>query len=173
MVAADWRTYHNRKKSRLRSTRKLLIPKRRDVRVVEGARLESDCGEAHRTTPEHLVAQSMQRVGTLTCRSMSLRISRHCSRSRTDVTQFLHNFRFDLSAQAGGWTTRSSASRLTRCAPLAAVRLASGRRFDLVVRTTIPTNPEGIPGYARVPGCVIHSQRLDCLSSRAQVPVVG
>jgi hypothetical protein len=36
---------------------KLLIPlKRRDGRVVEGARLESDLGDAHRVIPEHLFA---------------------------------------------------------------------------------------------------------------------
>ena len=36
---------------------KLLIPlERRDVRVVEGARLESDCGQAHRATPKHFLA---------------------------------------------------------------------------------------------------------------------
>jgi hypothetical protein len=42
---------------------KLLIPlSRRDVRVVEGARLESNSGELHRTIPKHLLAQSPQRV---------------------------------------------------------------------------------------------------------------
>ena len=42
---------------------KLLIPlARRDVRVVEGARLESHSGELHRTIPKHLLAQSPQRV---------------------------------------------------------------------------------------------------------------
>ena len=36
--------------------RKPLIPlSRRDVRVVEGARLESDSGEHHQATPKHLV----------------------------------------------------------------------------------------------------------------------
>ena len=40
---------------------KLLIPlSRRDVRVVEGARLESDFVHAYRATPKHLVAQSVQ-----------------------------------------------------------------------------------------------------------------
>jgi hypothetical protein len=50
---------------------KLLIPlKRRDVRVVEGARLESGCGGAHQATPNHLVAQSTQRLTAFKCLSM-------------------------------------------------------------------------------------------------------
>jgi len=53
-----------------RSHRKLLILKRRDVRVVEGARLESDFGEAHQVTPKHLVAQGIQRVMPSRCSSM-------------------------------------------------------------------------------------------------------
>jgi len=32
--------------------------KRRDGRVVEGARLESEAGEGHQATPKHLIAQS-------------------------------------------------------------------------------------------------------------------
>jgi hypothetical protein len=37
---------------------KLLIPlSRRDVRVVEGARLESEAGEPHRATPKDFFAQ--------------------------------------------------------------------------------------------------------------------
>jgi hypothetical protein len=52
-------------------SRKLLIPlARRDVRVVEGARLESEIGHAHRATPKHLVAQSIQRFAALRCSSM-------------------------------------------------------------------------------------------------------
>ena len=40
---------------------KLLIPlERRDVRVVEGARLESDSGDAHEVTLRHLAAHSIQ-----------------------------------------------------------------------------------------------------------------
>ena len=43
--------------------RKLLILKvRRDVRVVEGARLESDPGDAHLAPPKHFLAQSIQHV---------------------------------------------------------------------------------------------------------------
>ncbi|HXW06859.1 MAG TPA: site-specific integrase [Vicinamibacterales bacterium] len=42
---------------------KLLIPlERRDVRVVEGARLENESGNAHRATPKHLFAQSIPRL---------------------------------------------------------------------------------------------------------------
>ena len=42
---------------------KLLIPlERRDVRVVEGARLENDSGEPHLAVPKHLLAQSNQRL---------------------------------------------------------------------------------------------------------------
>src|SRR5258708_6324208 len=36
--------------------------KRRDVGVVDRARLESDFGEAHRVIPKHLFAQSVQRL---------------------------------------------------------------------------------------------------------------
>jgi hypothetical protein len=50
---------------------KLLIPlERRDVRVVEGARLESDCGDAHQTTLKHLVALAIQPLTHQTCASM-------------------------------------------------------------------------------------------------------
>jgi integrase len=50
---------------------KLLIPlKRRDVRVVEGARLENDSGELHRVVPKHLFTQSIQRLPAATCRLM-------------------------------------------------------------------------------------------------------
>ena len=50
---------------------KLLIPlERRDVRVVEGARLESEMGDAHEVTPKHLVAHSIQRFTPLSCSSM-------------------------------------------------------------------------------------------------------
>jgi hypothetical protein len=39
---------------------KLLIPlARRDVRVVEGARLESHCGEQPQASPRHFIAQSL------------------------------------------------------------------------------------------------------------------
>jgi hypothetical protein len=44
--------------------------KRRDGRVVEGARLENDLGEAHRPTSKHFVAQSIQRLAALRCFSM-------------------------------------------------------------------------------------------------------
>ena len=50
---------------------KLLIPlNRRDVRVVEGARLENDSGDAHRVTSKHFIAQSIQRLAALKCASM-------------------------------------------------------------------------------------------------------
>jgi len=38
-----------------------LILKRRDVRVVEGARLENNSGDAHRATPKRFFGQSIQR----------------------------------------------------------------------------------------------------------------
>ena len=42
---------------------KLFIPfERRDVRVVEGARLENDSGELHRVIQKHLFTQSIQRL---------------------------------------------------------------------------------------------------------------
>ena len=40
----------------------LILKTRRDVRVVEGARLESESGEAHRGTPKRNVTQSVQRL---------------------------------------------------------------------------------------------------------------
>ena len=58
--------------------KQLILKTRRDVRVVEGARLESNSGEAHRTTLERLVAQSLQRVSAVTSRSVCLRNS-ECS----------------------------------------------------------------------------------------------
>ena len=48
-IAEDWKVYP--------LARKPLIPKtRRDVRVVEGARLENDSGESHRATAKHPIA---------------------------------------------------------------------------------------------------------------------
>ena len=50
---------------------KLLIPlERRDVRVVEGARLENESGDAHRVIRKHLFAQSNQRLPATECLSM-------------------------------------------------------------------------------------------------------
>jgi hypothetical protein len=50
---------------------KLLIPlERRDVRVVEGARLESDFGERHQATPKDLVAQLNQELSAKRCSLM-------------------------------------------------------------------------------------------------------
>jgi hypothetical protein len=50
--------------------RKPSILKRRDVGVVDRARLESDSGEAHRVIPEHLLSQSIQRLPSTRCSSM-------------------------------------------------------------------------------------------------------
>ena len=50
--------------------RKSLILKRRDVRVVEGARLENDSGDAHRVIRKHFLAQSIQRLPAPECFSM-------------------------------------------------------------------------------------------------------
>ena len=51
--------------------RKCLILKiRRDVRVIEGARLESEAGDAHGVTPKHLMTHSIQRFAALNCSSM-------------------------------------------------------------------------------------------------------
>jgi integrase len=50
---------------------KLLIPlARRDVRVVEGARLENDSGDSYRATPKHFFAQSIQRLAAVKCSSV-------------------------------------------------------------------------------------------------------
>ena len=51
----------------VQAARKWLILKRRDVRVVEGARLENDSGELHRATPKHLFTQSIQRLPAAEC----------------------------------------------------------------------------------------------------------
>jgi len=55
-----------------------LILKRRDVGVVDRARLESDSGDAHRATLKHIVAQSIQRLDALKYSSMWRR-KRRCS----------------------------------------------------------------------------------------------
>jgi len=50
---------------------KLLIPlARRDGRVVEGARLESEAGGRHQAIPKHLVAQLNQELTTKRCSLM-------------------------------------------------------------------------------------------------------
>jgi hypothetical protein len=50
---------------------KLLIPlERRDVRVVEGARLESDLRDAQRVVPKHLLSQLIQELPSIRCCSM-------------------------------------------------------------------------------------------------------
>jgi hypothetical protein len=49
---------------------KFLISKRRNLRVVEGARLESETGDAHRVILKHLFAQSIQRLPATECFSM-------------------------------------------------------------------------------------------------------
>ena len=40
------------------------------LRVVEGARLENDSGDADRVTLKHLFAQSIQRLSAIDCFSM-------------------------------------------------------------------------------------------------------
>jgi hypothetical protein len=80
----------------------LVDSKRRDVRVVEGARLESDPGEHHLVTSKHFVAQVIQHAGAasdirpLSMKSwlgMSVRMSRttdppeRVPRSSSHVTQ--------------------------------------------------------------------------------------
>ena len=52
------------------AARKPLILKRRDVRVVEGARLESDSGDTYRARSKHFFAQSIQRLAALKYSSM-------------------------------------------------------------------------------------------------------
>jgi len=50
---------------------KLLIPlERRDVRVVEGARLESECRQLHRVIPKDLLAHWVQQLTLARCFSM-------------------------------------------------------------------------------------------------------
>ena len=72
---------------------KLLIPlKRRDVRVVEGARLENDSGDLYQSTPKHFFAQSIQRLPAAECLLMRARKRRCLSvlsrRPYTVSTQF-------------------------------------------------------------------------------------
>jgi hypothetical protein len=45
----------------------LILQVRRDVRVVEGARLENDSGELHLATSKHFIAQSIQRLAAFKC----------------------------------------------------------------------------------------------------------
>ena len=45
----------------------LILQMRRDVRVVEGARLENDSGELHRVIQKHLFTQSIQRLPAAEC----------------------------------------------------------------------------------------------------------
>ena len=81
---------------------KLLIPlERRDVRVVEGARLESDFGDAHRATPKHFFAQSIQPLAAQDvsrCDAVSAGVHR---RFVAHLTQFLHTSCFHLPVFAG------------------------------------------------------------------------
>jgi hypothetical protein len=76
----------------METARKLLIQEWR-VRVVEGARLESDFGDAHQAAPTLLGTQSIQRFAALRCSSVSRRnrcCSSQFSRSPYTVsTQFL------------------------------------------------------------------------------------
>ena len=78
---------------------KLLIPlARRDVRVVEGARLESDCGQAHRAIPKHLLAH---RFNDFPPQHASPREPVNvgvCRRFRGGLTQFLHSSRLHFPA---------------------------------------------------------------------------
>ena len=72
--------------------RKSLILQWRDVRVVEGARLESEMGDAHELTLKHFAAHSIQRLTALPYSSMSRRKRRYFPRVSslpyTVLTQF-------------------------------------------------------------------------------------
>ncbi len=65
--------------------------KRRDVRVVEGARLESEAGDTHQTTPKqvnaHVIRQLTSRT-TTRCASVNLDVLRGFE---PDVSQSYHN----------------------------------------------------------------------------------
>src|SRR5581483_4437349 len=63
-------TYHNQCNRIEVGARKLLILKRRDGRVVDGARLENESGDAHRVIPKHSFTQSIQRLPAAECLSM-------------------------------------------------------------------------------------------------------
>jgi hypothetical protein len=72
---------------------KLLIPlNRRDLRVVEGARLESKAGEVHQIAATHHKAHSFKNLdanGVAQCDAMNVRIRQ---RFESLLTQFLHSF---------------------------------------------------------------------------------
>jgi hypothetical protein len=56
---------------RVTALRKLLIPlERRDVRVVEGARLESEVREQRQATPRYLIAHSLSDLAAENDRSV-------------------------------------------------------------------------------------------------------
>ena len=65
--------------------------------MVEGARLESDFGEAHQATRKHFFAQSIQRLtrqDAPRCEAVNVAIRRQF---RGDLTQFLHSSQLHLS----------------------------------------------------------------------------
>ena len=72
--------------------RKLLILQvRRDVRVVEGARLESELLDRHRATPRHVNAYAINELAPKTiprCASVNLDVRRGFG---PDVSQSYHN----------------------------------------------------------------------------------
>src|SRR5262249_48144893 len=73
-----------------------LIPKRRDVRVVEGARLESEAGQRHRATPTHPDAQSIRRLPAPRCSQCDAVNGGVRWGVQPRLTQFLHIPQFHL-----------------------------------------------------------------------------
>ena len=62
------------------TARKSLILKRRDVRVVEGARLESEAGERHQATPKRVNAHAISDLTFQNDHSVCVRKPRCSSR---------------------------------------------------------------------------------------------
>ena len=72
-----------------------LILNRRDVRVVEGARLEIDSGDSHQATPKHYFAHSMQRLAAVKCSSTLSR--KHRDSSAVSTTPYTVSTQFRIA----------------------------------------------------------------------------
>ena len=80
------------------AARNSLILKRRDVRVVEGARLENTSGDAQRVISNDLLWQSLEQLPSTGCSSVCRGKWQHFSSVQADLTQFLHNSQRHLPA---------------------------------------------------------------------------
>ena len=79
------------------TARKSLILKRRDVRVVEGARLESEAGEHHQTILRYSIALALSDFALQIYHSMSS-VNHHIRRSFEGyLSQSYHNATLSLT----------------------------------------------------------------------------